>query len=133
VPLIGQATRLEFAGGVTLKATQALSFYAQAGYQFELGGSDDTSRNGFKGDFGASPGEPPEVRAARRDDPAILAGRQKDRPRQPLLTRLYPCWNFPGGRCSAPGYSWDNSNPTVLFEVNLQRRFPLRLMLTRRI
>jgi hypothetical protein len=37
---------------VTLKATHALSFYAQAGYQFEVGGSDDTSRNGFKGDFG---------------------------------------------------------------------------------
>jgi outer membrane autotransporter protein len=36
VPLIEQATRLEFAGGVTAKLGGGVSLYAQAGYQFGL-------------------------------------------------------------------------------------------------
>ena len=40
VPLIEQATRLEFAGGVAkLQCTKFLSVYAQAGYQFGLDGA----------------------------------------------------------------------------------------------
>ena len=34
VPLIEEATRLEFAGGVTAKLGGGVSLYAQAGYQF---------------------------------------------------------------------------------------------------
>ena len=48
-----QATRLEFAGGVTIRLNHRLNLYAQAGYQFAV---DQTNngyiRNGVKGDFG---------------------------------------------------------------------------------
>jgi outer membrane autotransporter protein len=48
-----QATRLEFAGGVTAKLSAQLSLYAQGGYQFA---PDQTNngyiRNGIKGDVG---------------------------------------------------------------------------------
>jgi outer membrane autotransporter protein len=50
VPLIEQATRLEFAGGVTAKLSQGVSLYAQAGYQFGLDGA--FIRNGIQGDAG---------------------------------------------------------------------------------
>jgi outer membrane autotransporter protein len=50
VPLIEQATRLEFAGGVTAKLNQGVSVYAQAGYQFGLDGA--FIRNGVQGDVG---------------------------------------------------------------------------------
>lgn len=48
-----QATRLEFAGGVTAKLNNHLSLYGQAGYQFAV---DQTNsgyiRDGIEGDFG---------------------------------------------------------------------------------
>ena len=50
VPLIEQATRLEFAGGVTAKLNPGVSVYAQAGYQFGLDGA--FVRNGIQGDVG---------------------------------------------------------------------------------
>ena len=53
VPLLEHATQLEFAGGVTAKLGARLSLFAQAGYQFAvLQGSENTVRNGVKGDFG---------------------------------------------------------------------------------
>ena len=53
VPLLEDATRLELAGGVTAKLDARLSLFAQAGYQFAvLQGSENTVRNGVKGDFG---------------------------------------------------------------------------------
>lgn len=51
MPLLEHATRLEFAGGVTLKLEPNLSFYAQAGYQFAIGQSN-ARRDGVKGDIG---------------------------------------------------------------------------------
>ena len=50
VPLIEQATRLEFAGGVTALLGRGVSLYAQAGYQFGLDGA--FIRNGVQGDIG---------------------------------------------------------------------------------
>lgn len=52
VPLLEQATRLEFAGGLTAKILPCLSLYAQAGYQFAVSGTDGGRRDGVKGDFG---------------------------------------------------------------------------------
>ncbi|MEM5299823.1 autotransporter outer membrane beta-barrel domain-containing protein [Burkholderia sp. JPY481] len=52
VPLIIQATRLEFAGGVTAKITGRLNLYAQFGYQLAVSGDSNVRRNGVKGDFG---------------------------------------------------------------------------------
>jgi outer membrane autotransporter protein len=49
-PLIEQATRLEFAGGLSAKILPGLSLYAQAGYQFATSGQ--LRRDGVKGDFG---------------------------------------------------------------------------------
>ena len=49
VPLIEEATRLEFAGGVSAKLGR-VSLYAQAGYQFGLDGA--FIRNGIQGDIG---------------------------------------------------------------------------------
>jgi len=50
VPLIEEATRLEFAGGLSAKLGPGISLYAQAGYQFAL---DNTFiRNGIQGDIG---------------------------------------------------------------------------------
>ena len=50
VPLIEEATRLEFAGGVTAKLGRGVSLYAQAGYQFALDSA--FIRNGIQGDIG---------------------------------------------------------------------------------
>jgi outer membrane autotransporter protein len=50
VPLIEEATRLEFASGVTAKLGGGVSLYAQAGYQFGLDGA--FIRNGVQGDIG---------------------------------------------------------------------------------
>jgi outer membrane autotransporter protein len=50
VPLIEQATVLEFAGGVTAKLAPGVSLYAQAGYQYGLNGP--FLRNGIQGDAG---------------------------------------------------------------------------------
>jgi outer membrane autotransporter protein len=51
VPLIEEATRLEFAGGVSAKIGPGVSLYAQAGYQFAV---DNTAflRNAVQGDIG---------------------------------------------------------------------------------
>ncbi|HYB08480.1 MAG TPA: autotransporter outer membrane beta-barrel domain-containing protein, partial [Alphaproteobacteria bacterium] len=51
VPLDEQATRLEFAGGLTVKLNTSFSLYAQAGYQFAISPSD-ARRDGVKGDIG---------------------------------------------------------------------------------
>ena len=45
------ATRLELAGGGTVKVYANWSAYIQAGYQFAVG-SSDVRRNGFTGDIG---------------------------------------------------------------------------------
>jgi len=50
VPLKEEATRVEFAAGVTAKLDRNWALYAQAGYQFAT--DDDIRRNSFKGDFG---------------------------------------------------------------------------------
>jgi outer membrane autotransporter protein len=50
VPLIEEATRLEFAGGVTALLGRGISLYAQAGYQFAL--DNVYLRNGVQGDIG---------------------------------------------------------------------------------
>jgi outer membrane autotransporter protein len=52
VLLVEQATRLEFAGGLSAKILPGLSLYAQAGYQFAVSGTDGSRRDGVKGDFG---------------------------------------------------------------------------------
>ncbi|HEV2159980.1 autotransporter outer membrane beta-barrel domain-containing protein [Bradyrhizobium sp.] len=52
VRLLEQATRLEFAGGLSAKILPGLSLYAQAGYQFAVNGTDGGKRDGVKGDFG---------------------------------------------------------------------------------
>jgi outer membrane autotransporter protein len=52
VPLAEEATRLEFAAGVTAKISRRMSLYAQAGYQFALGGTDGGRRQGVQGDLG---------------------------------------------------------------------------------
>jgi outer membrane autotransporter protein len=53
VPLIEQATRLEFAAGVTAKLNPRLSLYGQAGYQFAVGQTNNGYiRDGVEGDFG---------------------------------------------------------------------------------
>ena len=52
VLLAEQATRLEFAGGLSAKILPGLSLYAQAGYQIAVSGTDGGRRDGVKGDFG---------------------------------------------------------------------------------
>jgi outer membrane autotransporter protein len=52
VPLLEQATRLEFAGGITAKVNSSLSFYAQAGHQFAVGDTPGGERQGINGDLG---------------------------------------------------------------------------------
>ena len=50
VALIAHATRVEFAGGVSLKIDPGVSLYAQAGYQFAT--DSNVRRDGVKGDIG---------------------------------------------------------------------------------
>jgi outer membrane autotransporter protein len=52
VPLLEQATRLEFVGGLNANLFPGLSLYAQAGYQFAVRDTDGGRRDGVKGDFG---------------------------------------------------------------------------------
>ena len=59
VPLIEEATRLEFAGGLTATLGGGVSLYAQAGYQFAINGAfmgngiqGDIMRDGIQGDIG---------------------------------------------------------------------------------
>jgi outer membrane autotransporter protein len=47
-----QATRLEFAGGVTAKIKDRLNLYGQFGYQFDVSGNSNVRRNGVEGDVG---------------------------------------------------------------------------------
>jgi hypothetical protein len=49
VPLIEEATRLEFAGGISATLGGGVSLYAQAGYQFGLDRA--FIRNGIQGDI----------------------------------------------------------------------------------
>jgi outer membrane autotransporter protein len=71
VPLLQESTQLEFAAGLTFKYSPCLSFYAQAGYMFGIGGDTDGGRRqGAKGDiglrltFGAPPPPPPPAPVA---------------------------------------------------------------------
>jgi outer membrane autotransporter protein len=54
VPLIEQATRIEFGGGVTAKLGTSLSVFAQGGYQFATSesGTFGFRRDSVKGDIG---------------------------------------------------------------------------------
>ncbi|QGZ66859.1 autotransporter outer membrane beta-barrel domain-containing protein [Paraburkholderia acidisoli] len=52
VPLLSQATRLEFAAGVTTRIDQRFSAYLQAGYQFAVGGTEGGRRQSVQGDIG---------------------------------------------------------------------------------
>jgi outer membrane autotransporter protein len=52
VPLNEQATRLEFAGGLTTKVNNHLSFYGQAGYQFAVSPTNAVARNAVMADVG---------------------------------------------------------------------------------
>lgn len=51
VPLLEEATRLEFMAGVTFRHNANLSFFAQAGYQSAVS-PNDAKRDGVKGDIG---------------------------------------------------------------------------------
>jgi outer membrane protein OmpA-like peptidoglycan-associated protein len=80
VPLVQESTQLEFAAGLTYKYSTLLSFHAQAGYEFAVGGdTDGGKRQGVKGDiglrltFGAPPPPPPALVPAAA--PAPLAAR----------------------------------------------------------
>ena len=52
VPLLEQATLLEFAGGLSPKILPGLSLYAQGGYQFAVSGTDGGRRDGVRADVG---------------------------------------------------------------------------------
>ena len=52
IPLLEQATRLEFAGGVTTRIDKRFSAHLQAGYQFAVGDTAGGRRQGVEGDVG---------------------------------------------------------------------------------
>ncbi len=52
VPLLEEAKRLEFGGGLSMKANDKLSFYASADYQFAVGNTDGGRRDGVRGAVG---------------------------------------------------------------------------------
>jgi outer membrane autotransporter protein len=52
VPLYEEATRMEFAGGITAKIRAELSLYALLGYQLAVGDTDGGRRQGVQGDLG---------------------------------------------------------------------------------
>ncbi|MBK3786045.1 autotransporter outer membrane beta-barrel domain-containing protein [Paraburkholderia aspalathi] len=52
VPVVGQATRMDVATGVTAKIDTHMSVYGQFGYQFSVNSSDSGSRKGVWGDIG---------------------------------------------------------------------------------
>lgn len=52
IPLLEQATRLEFAGGMTTRFDKRLDAYLQAGYQFAVGDTAGGRRQGVLGDVG---------------------------------------------------------------------------------
>jgi hypothetical protein len=51
-PLGEQATRHEFADGVTARLGPRLSLFAQGGYQYAASGPDPYRRDSVKGDIG---------------------------------------------------------------------------------
>ena len=77
VPLLEELTQLEFAAGVTTKLNTCLSLYAQAGYEFAVGGTDGGRRQGVRGDFGLrlTFGQPPPPPAAPAAVPAAAVAR----------------------------------------------------------
>ena len=77
VPLLEESTQLEFAAGVTTKLNTCLSLYAQAGYEFAVGGTDGGRRQGVRGDFGLrlTFGQPPPPPAAPAAVPAAAVAR----------------------------------------------------------
>ena len=52
VPLLEQATRLQLGGGLSARMNANVSFYANADYQFAVGGTDGGARNGIRGAAG---------------------------------------------------------------------------------
>nr|WP_249780749.1 autotransporter outer membrane beta-barrel domain-containing protein [Bradyrhizobium sp. dw_78] len=54
VPLLEQASRVQVGGGVTARINAGLTLYANADYQFEVGQSDGTRRNGVDATAGVS-------------------------------------------------------------------------------
>jgi outer membrane autotransporter protein len=52
VPLVNQATMLEFGGGLTGRINANVSVFANVDYEFAVGSGDD-KRNGVRGALGA--------------------------------------------------------------------------------
>ncbi len=79
VPLLQESTQLEFAAGLTTKVNDLLSFYAQAGYEFAVGGDTNGGRRqGVTGDIGLRltfGHPPPPLVAAPVAAPAPVATR----------------------------------------------------------
>jgi outer membrane autotransporter protein len=53
VPLVTQATMLEFGGGVTGRINANVSVFANVDYEFAVGAGESEKRNGVRGAFGA--------------------------------------------------------------------------------
>ena len=53
VPLVNQATMLEFGGGLTGRINANVSVFANVDYEFAVGASEAEKRNGVRGAFGA--------------------------------------------------------------------------------
>jgi outer membrane autotransporter protein len=53
VPLLNQATMLEFGGGVTGRINANISVFANVDYEFAVGAAENEKRNGVRGAFGA--------------------------------------------------------------------------------
>ena len=53
VPLVNQATMLEFGGGLTGRINANVSVFANVDYEFAVGTSESEKRNGVRGAFGA--------------------------------------------------------------------------------
>ena len=53
VPLVNQATMLEFGGGLTGRINANVSVFANVDYEFAVGAAENEKRNGVRGAFGA--------------------------------------------------------------------------------
>jgi outer membrane autotransporter protein len=53
VPLLSQATLLEFGGGLTGRINANVSVFANVDYKFQVGGANGARQNGVRGAFGA--------------------------------------------------------------------------------
>jgi outer membrane autotransporter protein len=53
VPLVNQATMLEFSGGLTGRINANISVFANVDYEFVVGAAENEKRNGVRGAFGA--------------------------------------------------------------------------------